>query len=61
MNEKLLRLIERTRHVVMTEAERDEQRISFAWGNGVLANPSLTREDVERAAREMAAESKGKP
>ncbi len=33
------------------EAERQAQRISFAFGNVALSNPNVTRETVEEAAR----------
>ena len=34
------------------EAERQAQRISFAFGNVALSNPNVTRETVEEAARQ---------
>lgn len=37
----------------MTEAEREAQRRSFAYGNAALANPAVTRELVDRVAEAM--------
>jgi hypothetical protein len=37
------------KHPPMTEEERREQAISFAYGNTALSNPDVTREMVERA------------
>lgn len=50
---ELERLLEQARHHVMTDEERREQRISFAYGNLVLHNPNITKDDIRRAAREM--------
>ncbi len=36
----------------MTDAERREQRISFAYGNTVIENPNITRELVEQLGDE---------
>jgi hypothetical protein len=38
----------------MTPEDWKRQRISFAYGNGVLSNPEITRESVERAAIALA-------
>lgn len=46
-------LIEDSRDVVMTPAQREEQRRSFAYGNVTIENPSVTREDIDRAAEAM--------
>ncbi len=37
----------------MTPEDWKRQRISFAYGNGALANPNITRESVERAAKAL--------
>ena len=34
-------------------AEREEQRRSFAFGNANLANPDVTRQDIDEAADRM--------
>lgn len=43
-------LMEKARDHVMTPQERIEQSISFAYGNGAIENPNITREMVEKAA-----------
>lgn len=37
----------------MTPLEREEQIISFAYGNGHLHNPAITREGVARHSRTL--------
>ncbi len=37
----------------MTPEEKRQQRISFAYGNVSMSNPSITREDVEQAAKDL--------
>lgn len=51
-------LIEWARHYVPTEAEREESRRSFAYGNVKLHNPAITREDIDREADKLNAEVK---
>ncbi len=46
---ELLSIIDAARSHVMTEAERREQRRSFAHGNLALSNPNITRADIDRA------------
>ena len=41
-----------------TKKEREAQRQSFAYGNTNLHNPSITREVVAEAARELEEEEK---
>lgn len=51
---KLEELLRRVKDMPpMTPAERREQRISWAYGNVALSNPSVTREMVERIHDEM--------
>ena len=50
---KLLRLAKR---VKMTPAEREAQRISFAFGNLKIEDASVTRSSIERAAARMRGE-----
>jgi hypothetical protein len=50
-------LIARARKYIMSDKERQEQRISFAYGNGVLSNPNITREGIRRAAEELECEN----
>ena len=53
MKATLSTLIEKARRVRMTDAERAEQRISFAFGNLRLAGSRATRDDVRRAAEKI--------
>ena len=43
-------LIERAKHIKMTEEEAEEQRRSFAYGNAKTENDRVTKEMVDRAA-----------
>jgi hypothetical protein len=49
----LNKLIKRSRKIIMTRAEMDEQRLSFAYGNASMSNPLVTREMIRRAAEEL--------
>jgi ribosomal protein L16 Arg81 hydroxylase len=53
---ELTALIEWARTYVPTEAEQEEHRRSFAYGNVALHNPSITRAMVDRVADDMAKE-----
>ncbi len=53
MNKELEELLERSKAIVMTPEQREEQRRSFAYGNAKISNPNVTREMVDRAAEEM--------
>jgi hypothetical protein len=61
MTEYLERLIEKTKHIQMTEEQKREQRISFVYGNTHIENSNITREMVAEAdakvLQEEAAES----
>lgn len=50
MNSSLSRLVEKARKVRMTEPQKSEQRISFAYGTAKIENDDVTREMVEEAA-----------
>ncbi len=56
---RLKALLGRARKYHMTDEEKAQQRISFAYGNANIDNPHVTREVVERAAEELSA--KGGP
>jgi hypothetical protein len=43
-------LLDAARAHVMTDAEREEQRRSFAYGNLKLHDETVTREQIDRAA-----------
>ncbi|TEU11352.1 MAG: hypothetical protein E3J21_23820 [Anaerolineales bacterium] len=53
MNKELEELLERSKAVVMTPEQREEQRRGFAYGNAKISNPNVTRGMVDRAAEEM--------
>lgn len=50
MTDDLQKLINDARTAQMTPEQREEQRISFAYGNANLHDPNITREDVLFAA-----------
>ena len=53
MTDRLLRLIAALPARRMTDAEQREQRVSFAYGNLVLSDPTVTREYVDAVAAQM--------
>jgi len=55
MGADLDKLLELARHRPVTQAEREAQRLSFAYGNANLSNPRITRESIKEAAQELAA------
>lgn len=54
MPEKLEKLLEEARRRPFSEAEQEQQRRSFAFGNANIENPRVTRDMIERAAEELA-------
>ena len=56
MDPILADLIDRARRAVVTDADRREQRISFAYGNARIENRTITRDMVERAAQRLEGE-----
>jgi len=46
-------LLDRAKHVTMTNDEVAEQRRSFAYGNSAFENPKITKEIVEEEARKL--------
>jgi hypothetical protein len=46
-------LIAQARAYIMTPEERAAQVRSFAYGNTHLANPDITKELIENAARQL--------
>lgn len=52
MNKELEDLLEKTKSIVMTPEQREEQCRDFAYGNAKISNPAVTREMVDRAAEE---------
>lgn len=50
MSPELQALIAKFRHYKVTPEERFEQAISWAYGNGHIEDPRVTREGVRREA-----------
>jgi hypothetical protein len=53
MSERLKKLIDASRGKVMTEAEKEAQRRSFAYGNAHIENERVTRQMVDEAAEKI--------
>jgi hypothetical protein len=53
MSPELQELIEMARKVEMSEADKQEQRISFAYGNTRFENDDITWDTVRKAAEEL--------
>jgi len=53
-DQNLEALLALAKDVKMTPAERDAQRISFAYGNTRIENDDITKQTVEQAARDLA-------
>ncbi len=53
MSEELNRLIEMARGHRMTEDEREQQKLSFAYGNTRTENDDITWDTVRKAAEEL--------
>lgn len=58
MTKELEKLIDLARTVEMTPVQCEAQRRSFAYGNTRIENGDITREMIDRAAEELAAEKK---
>lgn len=57
MSESLKKLISAARTVRMSEPQKQEQRVSFAYGTANIENENVTREMVEEAAKESASKA----
>ena len=55
-DDELNELFEAARNYVMSPEEQEEQRRSFAYGNGKLSNPLITRKMIDEAAERIDAE-----
>lgn len=53
MSDKLQKLIDASRGVEMSEAEKEAQRRSFAYGNAHIENDRVTRQMVDEAAEKL--------
>ncbi|MDA7946524.1 MAG: hypothetical protein MPJ78_03515 [Hyphomicrobiaceae bacterium] len=54
MNEKLKPLVAAARKAEMTPTDRENQRISFAYGNTAIENDRITREMIRSEAKRLA-------
>lgn len=54
MDKQLEYLLEQAKKIVMTPAEQEEQRRSFAYGNTKIENDMITREMIDEAAERLA-------
>ena len=50
MNYSISKLIEMAKAVKMTEAQQEEQRRSFVFGNTAFENPKITRKLIDEVA-----------
>jgi hypothetical protein len=53
MSPELNELIEMARRVEMSDEDKQEQRISFAYGNTKFENDDITWDTVRKAAEEL--------
>lgn len=53
MSNDLQKLIDASRGTLMTEAQKEAQRRSFAYGNAHIENERVTREMVDAAAEKL--------
>ena len=53
MSDELDRLIEMARRVEMSESDKEQQKISFAYGNTRIENDSITWDTVKKAAKDL--------
>lgn len=53
MSNELQKLIDASRGTPMTEAQKEAQRRSFAYGNAHIENERVTREMVDAAAEKI--------
>jgi hypothetical protein len=50
---ELDRLLEKTRNITVTEAELQEQRVSFAYGNAPVEQKLITKDSVRSASKSI--------
>ena len=53
MNEDLDKLLDRAATIRMSDADKEAQRQSFAYGNAHIENDKVTREMVAAAAKRI--------
>ena len=59
--DEIEKLLEKARQVVMSDAEKEAQRRSFAYGNSKIENPEITREMVDSEAERLPAANGSRP
>ena len=60
MTDDLKNLIEAAKKAKPTPEHREQQRRSFAYGNGAFENELITREMIDREAEKLSRESDDK-
>lgn len=60
MDAQLLELIQKARETKVSDADRETQRVSFAYGNSNFENENITRDTVIRESANLRAEEHGK-
>jgi hypothetical protein len=50
---RLDELVEKTKRLIPSAAEKEEQRRSFAYGNTKIENSRITRETVDKEAEKL--------
>ena len=55
MEKNISRLIELAKMVKPTEAQKDEQRRSFVYGNTAFENPQISRKLIDEVAEKLRA------
>jgi Fic family protein len=50
MTHELEKLLERAKHVRMSEGDKERQRRSFAYGSAKIENDDITKEIIDEAA-----------
>jgi hypothetical protein len=53
MSKDLTQLLEAARSAPFSEAQREQQRRSFAYGNAKIENPLVTRQTVDEQAEKL--------
>ncbi len=53
MSKDLNKLLEAARSIPFSEAQREQQRRSFAYGNAKIENPRITRQTVDEQAEKL--------
>jgi hypothetical protein len=59
VHERMHDALEKALQVEMTEAEREVQRMNFAYGTCHIENPKVTRQSVREAAKRLKERGRG--